>query len=190
MEGMISKEFCRIQDTGDSASSGEDGRVWCKVGTESICQTPRDDAWSMAGEELLNSHDKVAGMLALEKKGDLQFVIEEQQAMGLEGLAEEDKYLMEISLADLETTSGEYQAYWLILLSKQRVMPSQYAASGLKQHLDAVKTITDRDGCLLTILSIYPGLKGAVVGETTLSRGSDFNAVWFCSRRMKTQYVG
>ena len=51
---------------------------------------------------------------------------------------------MEISLANLETTSGEYQAYWLILLSKQRVMPSQYAASGLKQHLDAVKTITDR----------------------------------------------
>ena len=54
MEGMISKEFCRIQDTGDSASSGENACVWCKVGTDSVCQTPGDDARSMAGEELLN----------------------------------------------------------------------------------------------------------------------------------------
>ena len=30
----------------------------------------------------------------------------------------------------------------------------------------------------------------AVVGETTLSRGSDCDAVWFCPRRMKTPIVG
>ena len=45
------------------------------------------------------------GMLALERKEELQIAIEEQQEMGLEGLGEEDKYLMEINL-DLESTSG------------------------------------------------------------------------------------
>ena len=39
---------------------------------------------------------------------------------GLDGLAEEDKYLMEISLGDLETTSGEYQAYWLLAVKAAR----------------------------------------------------------------------
>ena len=33
--------------------------------------------------------------------------------MGLKGVGEEDKYLIEINLDDLETTSGEHQAYWL-----------------------------------------------------------------------------
>ena len=41
--------------------------------------------------------------LALEKKEDLLIAVEGQQAMGLKGLAEEDKYLMEISLDDTET---------------------------------------------------------------------------------------
>ena len=55
-------------------------------------------------------HDNVSGMLALERREDLQIAIEEQQKMGLDGLSEEDRYLMEINLDDLETTSGEYQA--------------------------------------------------------------------------------
>ena len=46
--------------------------------------------------------------------------IEEQQAMGLDRLAEEDKYLMEISLGDLERTSGENQAYWLLAVKAAR----------------------------------------------------------------------
>mmetsp|Transcript_18843 Transcript_18843/g.32139 ORF Transcript_18843/g.32139 Transcript_18843/m.32139 type:complete len:87 (-) Transcript_18843:203-463(-) len=50
-------------------------------------------------------HDNVSGMLALERKEDLQIAIEEQQEMGLDGLSEEDRYLMEINLDDLETTS-------------------------------------------------------------------------------------
>ena len=53
------------------------------------------------------SSDNMGGMLALERKEDLQVAIEEQQAMGLGGLAEEDNHLMEISLGDLETTSEE-----------------------------------------------------------------------------------
>ncbi len=52
-------------------------------------------------------------MLALERKEEIQIAVEEQQEIGLEELGGEDKYLMEINLDDLETTSGEHQAYWL-----------------------------------------------------------------------------
>jgi hypothetical protein len=65
-------------------------------------------------------HDNVSGMLALERKEDLQIAIEEQQEMGMDGLAEEDRYLMEINLDDLETTSGEYQAYCLLSVKAAR----------------------------------------------------------------------
>ena len=50
-------------------------------------------------------------MLALERKEDLQTAIEEQIEMGVRGLDEADKYLMENKLEDLETTRGESQAY-------------------------------------------------------------------------------
>jgi hypothetical protein len=45
---------------------------------------------------------------------------------------------------------------------------------------------------LLTMNSqyTYPGLTEAVVGEKTLSRGSDCDAVWLCPRRMKTPIAG
>jgi len=37
------------------------------------------------------THDKVSRMLALERKEELQIAIEEQQEMGLDGLAEEPR---------------------------------------------------------------------------------------------------
>ena len=117
MEGMISKEFCRIQETQlRLGRTHVSGAKWAQCLSVKLLETTH-------GQWLVRNfliHDKVAGMLALEKKEDLQIAIEEQQAMGLEGLAEEDKYLMEISLADLETTSEEYQVYWLIDVKAER----------------------------------------------------------------------
>jgi hypothetical protein len=40
---------------------------------------------------------------------ELQMVIEAQQDMGWEDLTEEDQYLAEVNLEDLEHTSGERQ---------------------------------------------------------------------------------
>jgi hypothetical protein len=40
--------------------------------------------------------------------------IEKQQELGEEGLLEEEKYLLEVNLEDLETTNGERQEYWLL----------------------------------------------------------------------------
>eukprot|EP00985_Skeletonema_marinoi_P019562 scaffold11264_cov142-Skeletonema_marinoi.AAC.2 len=62
-------------------------------------------------------------------------------------------------------------------------MPFCYVASGHRRNVDAVKM------GLLTISQYITGLM-KLVGETTLSRGSDCDTVWFCPRRMKTPIVG
>ena len=36
--------------------------------------------------------------------------------MGGEELSEDDKYLLEINLEDMETTSGEKQEYWILAI--------------------------------------------------------------------------
>jgi hypothetical protein len=46
--------------------------------------------------------------------------IEAQQDMGWEGLLDEDQYLVEVNLEDLEHTSGEQQEYWLVTIQAVR----------------------------------------------------------------------
>ena len=46
--------------------------------------------------------------------------IEAQQDMGWEDLTEEDQYLAEVNLEDLEHTSGERQEYWLVAIKAAR----------------------------------------------------------------------
>ena len=40
--------------------------------------------------------------------------------LGGEGLAEEDEYLLEINLDDLDNSTGEDQIYWLMALKTAR----------------------------------------------------------------------
>jgi len=77
-------------------------------------------------------YDNVAGIVATERKEKLQEVIEMQILQGGEGLAEEDEYLLDIRLDDLETTSGETQEYWLLAIQAARdahMLRSQQAAN-------------------------------------------------------------
>jgi hypothetical protein len=52
-------------------------------------------------------HDRVQGTLATQREEELQREIEDQQEQGFDGLLEEDQYLEEVKLEDLENTSGE-----------------------------------------------------------------------------------
>jgi hypothetical protein len=54
-------------------------------------------------------HDPGSGIIATAKKEELLREIERQRKLGDAGLLEEDKYLAEVSLEGLETTSGERQ---------------------------------------------------------------------------------
>ena len=42
--------------------------------------------------------------------------IKEQREMGMNGLLEEDQWLMEINLGDLDEVSGEREHYWLVAM--------------------------------------------------------------------------
>ncbi len=61
-------------------------------------------------------HDKFSRILVTQRKEELQRAIEAQQDMGWEDLTEEDQYLAEVNLEDLEHTSGERQEYWLVAI--------------------------------------------------------------------------
>ena len=65
-------------------------------------------------------HDNVAGIVATARKEKLQEAIEMQILQGGDGLEEEDRYLLDIRLDDLESTSGETQEYWLLAITAAR----------------------------------------------------------------------
>ncbi len=62
----------------------------------------------------------MAGTQATLRKEEIQQEIEEQMEMGTDGLLDEDLWLMEVNLGDLETTSGELEEYWLVAIRAAR----------------------------------------------------------------------
>lgn len=65
-------------------------------------------------------HDAIAGTLVTQRKEEIQREIENQQALGEQDLQEEDRYLLEVNLEDLERSSGERQEYWLLAIQAAR----------------------------------------------------------------------
>ena len=57
------------------------------------------------------------------KKEVLQKEIKHQLTLGPEGLAEEDRFLLECNLDNLTTTTGEHQEYWLLAIQAAREVP-------------------------------------------------------------------
>jgi hypothetical protein len=66
-------------------------------------------------------HDAITGGIATRRKEDIWHELLDQIEIGGAGLAEEDTYLLEINLDELETSSGEDQTYWLLALRAARV---------------------------------------------------------------------
>jgi hypothetical protein len=66
-------------------------------------------------------HDTVAGTQATLRKELIQQEIEEQMEQGKVGLLEEDYWMMEVNLGDMETTSGKHEEYWLLAIRAARV---------------------------------------------------------------------
>ncbi len=65
-------------------------------------------------------HDPVSGTIATAKKEELLLEIERQRDLGDAGLLEEDKYLVEVNLEEMATSSGEWQHYWLLSIQTAR----------------------------------------------------------------------
>jgi hypothetical protein len=69
----------------------------------------------------LTIHDRVTGVLAVNRREQLMREIEKQIDLGGEGLAEEDQWMLEVKLGDLDGgCSGEYETYWLLAITTAR----------------------------------------------------------------------
>ena len=117
MEGMISKEAVKIQQAYYCTQGGRySPKAWARTLVTKLLEVSHGQ-WLYRNVQV---HDTTDGLLATQRKEELQKAIEDQLSLGGEGLAEEDKYLLEINLEDLETTSGETQTYWLLALMAAR----------------------------------------------------------------------
>ena len=70
--------------------------------------------------QCIQVHDRFSGIQATQQKEELQMAIEAQQDVGWDDLTDEDQYLAEVNLEDLEHTSGERQEYWLVAIQAAR----------------------------------------------------------------------
>ena len=117
MEGMISKEVLGIQAEFTAVGAGSmTTSNWAKGLTIKLLEITHGQ-WLYRNVVV---HDAVGGLKAAQRKQELQAEIERQIEQGGEGLDEQDKYLLEINLEDLENSSGEEQYYWMISIQAAR----------------------------------------------------------------------
>ena len=136
MEGMVCKGIRAIQDT-YTALSGS--RLSAERWTEELITKLLEVTHGQWLYRNIQVHDKVTGTLATLRKEEIQMEIEEQQALGTEGLMEEDCHLGECNLGDLEDTSGIKETYWLLAIKAAREAGRLEA---LRIQTDEVRTTT------------------------------------------------
>ncbi len=117
MEGIILKEVVQIQ------SNMEDcGR--CQLLVESWSAGLVTKLLEVTHGQWLyqNVHvqDVVQGEKVINRKEMICRELETQLELGEEGLEEEDHYLLEINLDDLDNSTWEDQTYWLLALKMAR----------------------------------------------------------------------
>ena len=86
-------------------------------------------------------HDDVAGTRATMRKEEILRKIEEQMELGATGLLEEDQWMMEVNLGDMENSSGEAEEYWLLAIRAARE-----AAALARQRTQQIPAGTPGDG--------------------------------------------
>ena len=116
MEGMISKEWITIQKDHFNLFGGSVSPAKWAQGLVTRLLEVTHGQWLY---ENVQVHDTTTGILATQRKEKLQKEIEDP-ILGGRGLEEEDKFLLEINLEDLETTSGDTQEYCLLAITSAR----------------------------------------------------------------------
>ena len=117
MEGMISKEMLDIQQHHlELIGSTWTITAWAKGLIVKLLEVTHGQ-WLYRN---VHVHDIVTGSHAVRRKEAIRREIQMQLDLGGEGLDEEDMYLLEINLDDLDNTSGEAQEYWLLAIKAAR----------------------------------------------------------------------
>ena len=118
MEGMISKEIIAVQKR-YTAISGSKLSIenWAQGLVIKLLECAHGQ-WLYRNVQV---HNAVSRLKAVERKEELQREIEHQVMLRGTGLDEQDRYLLEINVGDLDTSSGEDQYYWLLAIRAARV---------------------------------------------------------------------
>ena len=117
LEGMICKKARDIQSAYYTICGARTTPQRWAVGTITKLLEATHSQWLY---RCILIHDKTSGTLRTLRKEDLQQEIDRQLEEGTEDFLEEDQYLSEVNLEDLETSSGERQEYWLMAIKAAR----------------------------------------------------------------------
>ncbi len=117
MEGMVAKEMRQIQDTYSKVEGSAISLVSWTTGLVIKLLEITHGQWLY---RCVQVHDRVRGTQVTTRKEDLQREIEKQWEEGWGELLEEDQYLAEVNLEDLEQSSGEKQEYWQLAIRAAR----------------------------------------------------------------------
>ncbi len=113
MEGMICAKMRHIQrEYHRSEGTATSPEQWAKGVVLKLLEATHRQ-WIYRNVQI---HDDVVGTRATLRKEEIQRGIEEQMEMGTTGLLEEDQWMMEVNLGDVENLSGEKEEYWLLAI--------------------------------------------------------------------------
>ncbi len=101
MEGMVCKEIRAIQSTYSGITRLHGNIAKWGQGLVMRLVEVTHGQWLYRNVQV---YDRISGTLATHQKEELQMEIERQQELGEKGLLEEDCYLAECNLGDLEET--------------------------------------------------------------------------------------
>jgi hypothetical protein len=129
MEGMISSKMRAIQlDYHHCHGTLMSPKRWTCGLIQKLLETTHGQ-WIYRNIQI---HDSVSRAQMTLRKETIQREIEEQMERGGDGLLEEDQWMLEVNLGDLEKTSGEREEYWLLAIKAARA-----AATLTREHTNA-----------------------------------------------------
>ncbi len=117
MEGIISQEIIDIQS---EHMYGVDTRLSLAPWAQGLIVKLLEATHGQWLYRNVQVHDAATGTLTTKKKEEIKRWIEDKIELGKEGPKEKDRYLLEVNLEDLETTSGEEHHYWLLHIEHVR----------------------------------------------------------------------
>jgi hypothetical protein len=118
MEGMICRSMRKIQyNLHHQEGTRMNSTCWAQGLIQKLLKATHGQ-WIYRNIQI---HDAVAGTQATLQKEAIQREIEEQMELGGAELLEEDHWMMEVNLRDMENTSGEQEEYWLLAIKATRV---------------------------------------------------------------------
>ena len=113
MEGMISRD---LRETQEDHYMGSRGRLSWKNWKQTLVIKLLEVTHGQWLYRNVHVHDSILGKHALERKEKLRHALLDQLDLGDEEFDEQDKYLLEINLGDLDTSTGDDQEYWLLAI--------------------------------------------------------------------------